>query len=360
MNQADMQPQLSQVAENITFDPKSDQMSLLSAWIFGTTSVLGFIVSTESLAYIYFKLKLNKYMKLILAITVGVNLLSSILNVIALMLFVTNGYFTVWTCRLNAYSTVPLLTTINMLNSISILRYYMSHLASKTKILKASQAVIFIVFTIISNYGMSIGVILWHEYFEGRSAVTMCMNEEHFPSQPTVGTLALFKIIMVVIYGLVCDISLFFFVKKSNKVEDIGTKMVPWKTPSDATQAENDLQIPIRASILSSVFLLISGFLMIVVMILITKSSSPSELVYWCTGSFIIVSSCGAPVAMMVLTVKTQSQEKTKVSNAQPPQKLQFHEPSDDEENQKDSDRSKENEFEMSVINQNVRESLFL
>lgn len=151
-------------AENSTFEPQNEQLSMTSGVILTSVSIYGIIVSSGTLAYILKKLKLNQYIKILLSITVGANLLSSILNAVALLLFAKDGHFTDTSCRLNVYSKIPLTHTINMLNMISILRYQMSWMASKSRVLKPWQASMFIGIAFASNYGSVIGAMYWQEY----------------------------------------------------------------------------------------------------------------------------------------------------------------------------------------------------
>lgn len=111
--------------EEITFDScfRNQELSQNSStFIMAIASIFGIIVSSASGAFILLKLKLNFYMKIILGITVGINLLSSFSNLIAWALIWRSNNFSAWSYRLMAYSIMPLLGTINMLNSISILR----------------------------------------------------------------------------------------------------------------------------------------------------------------------------------------------------------------------------------------------
>lgn len=98
-----------QSSGNKTFDSQIEQLGLITQVIVGLTSISGFIISSACLTYIVFKLKLNYYMKIILGITVGVNLLSSMSNILFLTFSAINGFLTIFACRLHAYSTYPLL-----------------------------------------------------------------------------------------------------------------------------------------------------------------------------------------------------------------------------------------------------------
>lgn len=315
---------LQQEAENITYESTSNQLSQASSIIFGTTSISVIVISLASGAFILLKLKLNIYMKIILGITVTCNLVSSALNATALGLVLSKGYFTPLTCRLIAYSVVPLLNTINMLNSISILRYLMSALASKTKILKPWQAWLFISIVAIGNYIYGDAVLAWQEYSNAGNAVSLCLNEHQGPNQRLGLFLMMVKIIIVCICGFACDVALFKFIKKRNRVDD-GVKMIPWKSTTKE-QRENDLYIPIRATILSSIFMLSSVLLVSLAMWLKIGSSGSDEIYHWSFTSCLLFTSCGAPLAMIFFTVKDQDNEKSKSSNAQPPNQLQFHE----------------------------------
>lgn len=207
----------------------------------------------------------------------------------------------------------------------------MAKLASKTRILKLWQATTFIIATICSNYILFIVALAWQDYWMGRSAVSLCLKDDHAPSQPVVPILLASKITICVAFGFACDLSLYFFVRKRNKVEPVGTKMVPWKSGNNV-ESEEDLYIPIRASVVSSLFMLFSVLIIgcgLALAIRVPTGSSLDETFYWCFVSGVILTSCGAPVAMIFFTVKTQDKEKSKVNKSQPPQGLQFHEDSE-------------------------------
>jgi hypothetical protein len=315
------------LAENITFDSEDDQLTMVSGVVFGTTNIASFIISFVTLSYITFKLKLNIYMKIILGITVGVNIISSILNLLALILFQINGFFTIFECRLIGYSTIPLLATINMLNAISLLRYYMSHLASNARILKKWQAVIFIIAATFTSYGFAILTLIYQEYFQVKSAMTICLRETQFPSSPMMPILLFVKITIFAIIGLKCDLSLFTFMK--NRIHDqnaVGSHLVPWKSaaPTD-NKEENDLYIPIRASILSSVFMLVASIL-VAFSLIVALGSNQYVFFHWFVFSFIVVVSCGAPVAMIIFTIKSQKAGTMNEQQQQPPNELHFTE----------------------------------
>lgn len=214
----------------------------------------------------------------------------------------------------------------------------MSHLASKTRLLKDWQAIVYILVMVSSSYGFVAGCMGWQEYSGLRNPVTLCLRQDQFQASPTMPILILTKIIILSAVGLKCDLSLYKFMKNQVHDQNAGTQMVPWKS-GNGNQDETDLHIPIKASILSTVFLILVSVLTVVSVVLLVTGEEQGELFHWIEKSSILAVSCGAPVAMIFFTVKAREQEAQGTSNAQPPAQLQFH----DEESQAQEQADVEN-----------------
>ena len=111
--------------------------------------------------------------------------------------------------------------------------------------------------------------------------------------------------------GILFDVKMIIFVKNRNKIQHI--ELIPWKTV-DPIKAQNDMEIPVRATIASSI-------LTIIFLILYTLYLSLSN--FWhiliALNLFFII-----PLPLiLLLTIKQKDDDKKHKS--QPPNKLQFH-----------------------------------
>lgn len=304
----------------ITFEEGSDQISKAFSIGIGIFAVKGMIVSALTFAYIVVKLKLNKYIKAILAIMTIVNFICSFLVALGLLLFYKNGcILNVFECQLITYSMVMMLQTLNMMSLMSMLRLYMARLAAKTKLIKHYPALTFIITASIINYSFAPLVKGLMETQGEGTALNVCMNESLI--QPLYGRLLnVSKVCFFAIVGLYCDLSLYFFVKGRNKVQQQGstTNIVPWK--SLVAKDEMDLHIPIRASIMSLILsLLLFGFFAISIKFFYEPNMDRN---LWPRALLGLLISNGIPLSLIMFAVN----EKKAIASAQPPQKLQFHE----------------------------------
>ena len=103
---------------------------------------------------------------------------------------------------------------------------------------------------------------------------------------------------------------MFLFVKKRNSIEPI--QLVPWKSVA-LNDKKKDLEIPIKATIISSVYLIL--FFIFSISYLILDN-------FW---YFFVSVSLYYVVPLPLLLVFTIKQKQTGKKNIQPPQKLQFH-----------------------------------
>ena len=123
---------------------------------------------------------------------------------------------------------------------------------------------------------------------------------------------------LALIRGLYCNISMYFFVKKTNSNPNKGTNLVPWKS-SNVNQDE-DLQIPTRATIVALVMtLVVCGLTGFFISLIYSDNTDPQ--VY--TWAILFNNFCASllPVVLVLFTIKGQS----KIQKIQPPQGLQFH-----------------------------------
>ena len=103
---------------------------------------------------------------------------------------------------------------------------------------------------------------------------------------------------------------MFLFVKKRNSIEPI--QLVPWKSVS-LNDKKNDLEIPIKATIISSVYLIL--FFVFSISYLIFDN-------FW---YFFVSVSLYYVVPLPLLLVFTIKQKQIGKKTIQPPQRLLFH-----------------------------------
>ena len=110
--------------------------------------------------------------------------------------------------------------------------------------------------------------------------------------------------------GIFFDTKMFLFVKKRNSIEPI--QLVPWKSVA-LDDKKKDLEIPIKATIISSVYLILFFIFSI------------SYLIFDNFWYFFVSVSLYYVVPLPLLLVFTIKQKQIGKKNIQPPQKLQFH-----------------------------------
>ena len=111
-------------------------------------------------------------------------------------------------------------------------------------------------------------------------------------------------------------------------------RLVPWssgnKTPKH--EKEDDLTIPVRATILSTVSFILVCALTPLVTLTFGRSDSDNYIWFFVTVTSVVFNTM--PVLMLCLTVKQH--QKLKTLSVQPPQGLQFHDNSELEQSFED------------------------
>ena len=153
----------------------------------------------------------------------------------------------------------------------------------------------------------SASTILTQNWLNMTSEPITCSNLEHTVSIeiPYVSILALIELTTVALFGLLCDVLLYFLMKQRN------AQLVQWKSTQD------ELAVPIKATLVSTVSLL---------MILVV---GPMCFTSWYTGKMQlwlgVILGCvwvaGHVPALLFFTIS----HKKKIEQTQPPSKLQFH-----------------------------------
>ena len=104
------------------------------------------------------------------------------------------------------------------------------------------------------------------------------------------------------------------FVKNRNKTQPL--ELIPWKSTNNLNQENEDFQVPLKATTITVVFLLLFCVFFIVIFI-------SDELWHSLTTMVILIGILPLPL-LLIFTVKQKDPKKSK--SVQPPKILQFHE----------------------------------
>ena len=268
------------------------------------------LVTAVCLLYILLKLTLNKYVKVILFIMAIQNIICSILMTTLSAIIITTNDQSFWTSQcILATITVQFRTHSLMTPLISVLRYVMASKASNAKIIKKMHVIYAITMCTCSPYfNAAFNIIMnGRNYF----FLDIELQSTHEYQLPIV--LAIFNVpmsILLLSVGIFFDYKMFLFVKKRNQIEPI--QLVPWKSVS-AEEKENDMDVPVRSTIISTVFIV--SFCIVFSIYLVLDHFWPIPI--------IVSLYCIIPIPLTILfSVKNA---KSKQGEAQPPQGLHFH-----------------------------------
>ena len=273
---------------------------------------LDLICSLACLTFLAFKLKLNAFIKTILVIVVCFN---SICLGIVLAAQLANED---WKCKVTIKSGLTIFGTFPMCSLISILRLYMTKLANKAKIAKKYHIIPVIILCTICFYGLGNAIVVLNEYFGFKTANSICTETENKPSNPIAVFVFCIIFIGTCVAGLVCDVLLYKFIRKTHPNSNQESNLIPWKSTN--SKAEEDLQVPLRASF-------ISIFVTFSTIIIMTFFSASILGVYpkFAWKIFVITFftlPTFLPINLTIFTVKKHN----KIHVSQPPPALQFHE----------------------------------
>ena len=167
-----------------------------------------------------------------------------------------------WRCKVTATTCAFLITgTFTMTNLISILRYYMAILSSKAKIAQGKVVIPFIIFWSLFCHGFFPCLILIQEYLGFESAISRCEGTLGKSKNSILFILWLIFLIGMTLIGLYCDKSLYDFVKKQHQIPKNEPRLVAWKSTNFTVQ--EDLQVPIRATAMSTFLIVLSTLFVI-------------------------------------------------------------------------------------------------
>ena len=187
---------------------------------------------------------------------------------------------------------------------------------SQTRILNERYAIFAIVIGLLLPY-MNIGINLFLNEFHGKlmkSCLDLPRDEVDFQNDLKISMLHGSLTLMSIALTLVCDIKMLVFVKNRNKTEPL--ELVPWKSTNNSNQENEDFQVPLKATTLTVVFLILFCVFFIVIFI-------NDELWLSLTTMVIVIGILPLPL-LLIFTVKQKDTTKSKC--VQPPKTLQFHE----------------------------------
>ena len=206
------------------------------------------IVSIVCLLYITLKLLLNKFIKTIMAIQ---NILSSTILTIAntyMIVFNDQSYITCQSIYSSLFVQFRSISTMTAL--ISIIRYVMVSKASNARVIQKNHITFSIFFCTLFPYlNACIKLMI------GGKLVHLCMDlpfddiEELTLLDRFNGSLFFLSLRS----GIFFDHKMMVFVKNRNRIEPI--QLIPWKLV-DSSEKETDMVVPIRATIISTIFMI--------------------------------------------------------------------------------------------------------
>ena len=276
---------------------------------------VGWLSSVLCWIFVLKKLKLNPYIKMIL---LCMTLMNSVCTTIAFgSSFAPDEEME---CQLFLVSTMSMIGTYQMNSLISYLRYRMAKLASKAKIAKKMETITFIFLSTISAYSWIPLVANISQSLGYVTILSSCEpnSKETLPKNPLTIFIVVSGLTLVIGVGLICNISMIYFVSNTNSQQNKGTIMIPWKSTN--SKMNEDLQIPVRATLTTTLNSIVIIIRTVFVIGYVYSDSDRSQTFIWSITTHYITA-CTLPIFLVLFSVKQQ----TKVNVTQPPAELQFH-----------------------------------
>ena len=311
------------ISDNTTFNGNDttvyDQLYESNFSPFLVVSTVVSLISNIICSYfLIFKLTLNAYIKLIYYLMNCLNITIMIVQVGALSYILQTHEQTLLPCTLIFFSELSgFLFNLEMPSIISIIKFYMSWKASKTRIAKPIVIQSIIIFALI-YFGLSmIGFITSIYYYKMRSAFTLCANRQDFNQDPYYSTPAGCHILIILLIGLISDISLYSLVEKRKISSTNGqaSNIIPWKVTANKEEAG----IPKRTSLIT--------FGTLVFFLIVVLPSFYFVILSKATGMWfpVIMFTLWMGFQLPFLLFFTIKHQKENVVTKQPPKVLQFH-----------------------------------
>ena len=213
---------------------------------------------------------------------------------------------------------------------ISQIRYYIALKTSQTKSYKKSFLKYIIVAVLVVGLGGYIVTFTIFAFNDMVPLISICSGSpDSYPEKiPIFAIITMSYAIIIIFVNLISDISMLIFIyKRRNKVQP--TQLIPWKSASK--KEENDMEVPVHATILSTLSLIIMA-LIIVFFQKLFEASTFLQIIFWSLNQFWI--SFVIPYVMLLKIIKTKKPLPVI------PQGLQMHDEEDDQEDDEEHDEN--------------------
>ena len=196
--------------------------------------------------------------------------------------------------------------------------------ASKTKILKEKSILLLIGLGSFSSILIPLSSLI----LEKGKLINTCLDLG-IEKKGMTSTLGIYIIFSILIFGvgLFCDIQMYKFTKETDETNKTNnhnsTNLVPWKSVSSKRRVdEKDTEVPLRATIISSVHYIVTLTLLPIGELMIHFN------LYWMHLMITIIIAITPFPLLLIFTIKRKKEDKSnhEKNQIQPPSKLQFHE----------------------------------
>ena len=283
-----------------------------------TSTVFALSLSTVSLYFAAFKLRLNPILKFILVVMTLFNVIGTTIQLIGeIILLHQESIPSTFICRCLAFPAASIIFGNFLTGSlISMLRLYMSKLAASAKVANIKMILPMIIFAITVNYSINLLLVVFLDWNDSSNMISKCLLLDLDATFIPIRTICYWFVLAIVGWGATSDYEMYLFVKQRNAANASGTQLVPWRSNQDSLPEA--LDIPIKATMISAM----GFFFLLSILIFIAN-----DLFYGIVSSHVMIISlttfCSTtlPIILMFFAVKKQN----KIHNAQPPTGLQMH-----------------------------------
>ena len=309
------------------------------------TASVGIVWTIACAIFIKVYSKLHYLIKIMLYIFAFQNIapLSTIL--IGNIIILVQSQKTIITCYLILVSLLYIaFSTVFTCFLISSVRYYMAWKISRQKFANETFIRIAIFIVLIIPMGNISLVLIRHEIYGPGKIIMACCNKSG-GREPTVwfNILQYISVLFAMVTTIVLDIKMMFIVKKQHTNAVQPAELIPWKSTID--NEEEDLKIPVRATVVSTFTFLGFAILMVILhfSLFMEKKTVSLELF---SVLVTLESSINLPL-IVLFCIKQKKEQKNQNLKKQPPTNLQFH-------GEEKNDSLEESKLEQNCQNQGV------
>ena len=273
----------------------------------------------------------------------GLNsLIKSIMYFMAAQSFLANLTYLIFTLIMSYYEIKTIVSCAIILLSkavrrigillslalISQIRYYIALRTSQTKSYKKSILKYIIVAVLVVGLGGYIATFAIFALNDMVPLVSICSGSpDSFPEKiPIFAIVTMSYAIIIILANLISDISMLIFIYKRRKKVN-PTQLIPWKSASK--KEENDMEVPVHATILSTLSFIIMTSIIVFFQKLF-EAGPIFHIILWSLNQlwicFVI------PYVMLLKIIKTKKPQPVI------PQGLQMHDEEEDDENNDNND----------------------